>query len=58
MFNAYYTLNSATYDIYTSAGTRAGTIDGNGKGTLQSLKLGSYYAIEENAPAGYLLNST
>lgn len=30
--------------------------DGNGKGTLQNLKLGSYYVLEEKAPAGYVLN--
>jgi LPXTG-motif cell wall-anchored protein len=59
MFNAYYSLNGAVYGIYTSTGTRVGAIttDGNGKGTLQNLKLGSYYALEEKAPAGYVLNS-
>lgn len=59
MFNAYYSLNGAVYGIYTSTGTRVGAIttDGNGKGTLQNLKLGSYYALEEKAPAGYILNT-
>lgn len=59
MFNAYYSLNGAVYGIYTSTGTRVGAIttDGNGKGTLQNLKLGSYYALEEKAPSGYVLNT-
>lgn len=58
MFNAYYSLNGAVYGIYTNTGTRVGAIttDVQGKGSLQNLKLGSYYALEEEAPNGYVLS--
>lgn len=57
MFNKYYSLNSATYGIYSADGKKAGTIttDSTGKGSLTNLKLGDYYAVEEKAPEGYVL---
>lgn len=60
MFNKYYSLNDAVYGIYSTDGKKVGTIttDSTGKGTLQNLKLGNYYAVEEKAPTGYILNST
>lgn len=60
MFNKYYSLNGAVYGIYSTDGKKVGTIttDSTGKGTLQNLKLGNYYAVEEKAPAGYILNTT
>lgn len=59
MFNRYYSLNGAMYGVYSTDGKKVGTIttDSTGKGTLQNLKLGNYYAVEEKAPAGYILNN-
>lgn len=60
MFNQYYKLNGAVYGVYTKDGKKVGsmTTDSSGKAQLGKLKLGSYYAIEEKAPEGYLLNTT
>ena len=59
MYNQYYSLNGAVYGIYTEAGKKFGTIttDETGKGHLNGLALGKYYALEEKAPVGYLLNT-
>ncbi|MBU5584837.1 prealbumin-like fold domain-containing protein, partial [Enterococcus sp. S181_ASV_20] len=48
------------YGVYTKDGKKVGsmTTDSSGKAQLGKLKLGSYYAIEEKAPEGYLLNTT
>lgn len=58
MFNQYYSLNGAVYGVYSADGQKVGTMTTNADGTdkLGNLKLGSYYAQEETAPAGYLLN--
>lgn len=58
MFNKYYSLNGATYGIYSTDGKKAGTIttDSTGKGSLTNLQLGDYYALEEKAPEGYVLS--
>lgn len=58
MFNQYYKLNGAVYGVYTLDGKRIGgmTTNSEGKASLDNLKLGSYYAIEEKAPEGYVLN--
>lgn len=59
MFNQYYRLDGAIYGVYTKDGAKFGTMttDTAGKAQLGNLKLGSYYAVEEKAPEGYLLNS-
>ncbi len=59
MFNQYYKLNGAVYGVYTKDGKKVGsmTTDASGKAQLGKIKLGSYYAIEEKAPEGYLLNT-
>lgn len=58
MFNQYYTLSGAIYGVYSKDGKKAGTMttDAAGKAHLVNLKLGAYYAVEEKAPEGYLLN--
>lgn len=58
MFNQYYKLSGAIYGVYSKDGKRIGsmTTDSDGKASLGNLKLGSYYAIEEKAPEGYVLN--
>lgn len=58
MFNQYYSLKGAVYGIYSEDGTKVTTIttDENGKATSSSIKLGKYYALEETAPNGYVLN--
>ncbi|HHA4378887.1 TPA: SpaA isopeptide-forming pilin-related protein [Enterococcus faecium] len=58
MFNQYYRLDGAIYGVYTKDGAKVGTMttDTAGKAQLGNLKLGSYYAVEEKAPEGYLLN--
>lgn len=59
MFNQYYSLKGAVYGIYLEDGTKVTTIttDVNGKATSSAIKLGKYYALEETAPAGYVLNT-
>lgn len=59
MFNQYYKLNGAVYGVYTKAGKKVGsmTTDNEGKASLGNLKLGSYYALEEKAPEGYVLST-
>lgn len=59
MFNQNYSLKGAVYGIYSEDGTKVTTIttDENGKATSSSIKLGKYYALEEKAPAGFVLNT-
>lgn len=58
MFNKYYSLEGAVYGIYTETGSKVGTMttDKYGKAISTPIKLGKYYALEEKAPNGYLLN--
>lgn len=58
MFNQYYSLKGAVYGIYKEDGTKVTTIttDEYGKAISSNIKLGKYYALEETAPAGYVLN--
>lgn len=58
MFNQYYKLSGAVYGVYSKEGKRVGgmTTNSEGKASLGNLKLGSYYALEEKAPEGYILN--
>ncbi|EJM6035837.1 Cys-Gln thioester bond-forming surface protein [Enterococcus faecalis] len=58
MFNKYYSLEGAVYDIYKENGAKVSsmTTDVYGKATSSLLKLGKYYALESKAPDGYLLN--
>ena len=59
MFNQYYKLDGAIYGVYSKDGKKVGTMttDAAGKAHLGNLKLGAYYAVEEKAPEGYLLNT-
>lgn len=58
MINGSYSLEGAVYGIYTESGVKTSTIttDKNGQATSGLIKLGEYYALEEKAPNGYLLN--
>ncbi|MBH6948358.1 Cys-Gln thioester bond-forming surface protein [Clostridioides difficile] len=58
MFNQYYSLKGAVYGIYKEDGTKVTTIttDEYGKSISSNIELGKYYALEETAPAGYVLN--
>lgn len=59
--NSCYSLEGAVYGIYSSNGTKLGTIttDKNGEGTLTDLPIGTgYYAKEEQPPKGYALDGT
>lgn len=58
MFNQYYSLEGAVYDIYKEDGTKVSTMttDVYGKAISSPMKLGKYYALESKAPAGYVLN--
>lgn len=59
MFNQYYKLSGAVYGVYTKDGKKVGSMvtDSEGKSNLGKLKLGTYYALEEKAPEGYVLNT-
>lgn len=58
MFNQYYSLKGAVYGTYKEDGTKVTTIttDEYGKAISSNIKLGKYYALEETAPVGYVLN--
>ena len=58
--NSCYSLQGAVYDIYNSKNEKVGSIttDANGKGRLDNLVAGSYYAVEVSAPKGYALDSS
>ena len=58
MPNDSYKLEGAIYGIYNENDEKITTIttDEFGKATSEKIKLGKYYAIEEKAPEGYLIN--
>ncbi|CCL19694.1 TPA: SpaA isopeptide-forming pilin-related protein [Clostridioides difficile] len=58
MPNDSYKLEGAIYGIYNENDEKITTIttDKFGKATSEKIKLGKYYAIEEKAPEGYLIN--
>lgn len=58
MPNEYYKLEGAIYSIYNENDEKITTIttDEFGKATSENIKLGKYYAVEEKAPEGYLIN--
>lgn len=58
MFNKYYSLEGAVYDIYKENGEKVSSMvtDVYGKASSSPLKLGKYYGLESKAPNGYLLN--
>lgn len=58
MPNEYYKLEGAIYGIYNDSDIKVTTMttDKVGKAISENIKLGSYYAIEEKAPEGYLIN--
>ncbi|MBC2002643.1 Cys-Gln thioester bond-forming surface protein [Listeria booriae] len=58
MPNSFYSLENATFGVFTDKDVRVGTIktDIKGHGTLSGLKLGNYYMIEEKAPEGFKIN--
>lgn len=60
MPNSFYSLENATFDVFTDKDVRVGTVktDIKGHGTLSGLKLGNYYMIEEKAPEGFKINKT
>lgn len=58
--NSCYSLQGAVYDIYNSRDEKVGSIttDANGRGRIDNLAAGSYYAVEVSAPKGYALDSS
>ncbi|WP_227835035.1 MULTISPECIES: SpaA isopeptide-forming pilin-related protein [unclassified Clostridioides] len=58
MPNDSYKLEGAIYGIYNENDEKITTIttDKFGKATSEKIKLGKYYALEEKAPEGYLIN--
>ncbi|EGW0545425.1 Cys-Gln thioester bond-forming surface protein [Listeria monocytogenes] len=58
MPNSFYSLENATFGVFTDKDVRVGTVktDIKGHGTLSGLKLGNYYMIEEKAPEGFKIN--
>ncbi|MHC9411490.1 SpaA isopeptide-forming pilin-related protein [Clostridium perfringens] len=58
MPNDSYKLEEAIYGIYNENDEKITTIttDKFGKATSEKIKLGKYYALEEKAPEGYLIN--
>lgn len=58
MPNEYYKLEGAIYGIYDENDEKVTTMttDEFGKAISENIKLGKYYAIEEKAPEGYLIN--
>ncbi|WP_242649652.1 thioester domain-containing protein [Clostridium perfringens] len=58
MPNEYYKLEGSIYGIYNENDEKITTIttDEFGKATSENIKLGKYYAVEEKAPEGYLIN--
>ncbi|MDU7956173.1 MAG: SpaA isopeptide-forming pilin-related protein [Clostridium perfringens] len=58
MPNDSYKLEEAIYGIYNENDKKITTIttDKFGKATSEKIKLGKYYALEEKAPEGYLIN--
>lgn len=60
MYNKYYSLNGAIYGVFSADGKKMGTMttDAGGHAEFKNLPLGSYYAQEEKAPAGYELSKT
>lgn len=58
MPNDSYKLEGAIYGIYNENDEKITTIttDKFGKATSEKIKLGKYYAFEEKAPEGYLIN--
>ncbi|MBF2568419.1 Cys-Gln thioester bond-forming surface protein [Listeria welshimeri] len=59
MPNSFYSLENATFGVFTDKDVRVGTIktDIKGYGTLGGLKLGNYYMIEEKAPEGFKIST-
>ncbi|MBC1623795.1 Cys-Gln thioester bond-forming surface protein [Listeria welshimeri] len=59
MPNSFYSLENATFGVFTDNDVRVGTIktDIKGHGTLSGLKLGNYYMIEEKAPEGFKIST-
>lgn len=59
MPNSFYSLENATFGVFTDKDVRVGTIktDIKGHGTLSGLKLGNYYMIEEKAPEGFKIST-
>ncbi|MBC1502148.1 Cys-Gln thioester bond-forming surface protein [Listeria weihenstephanensis] len=55
MPNSFYSLENATFGVFTDKDVRVGTIktDLKGRGALSDLKLGNYYLMEEKAPNGF-----
>ncbi|RKA27935.1 hypothetical protein DYZ85_00717 [Listeria monocytogenes] len=58
MPNSFYSLENATFGVFTDKDVRVGTVktDIKGHGTLSGLKLDNYYMIEEKAPEGFKIN--
>ncbi|HDN2513840.1 Cys-Gln thioester bond-forming surface protein [Clostridioides difficile] len=58
MPNDSYKLEGAIYGIYNENDEKITTIttDKFGKATSEKIKIGKYYALEEKAPEGYLIN--
>ncbi|MBC2117844.1 SpaA isopeptide-forming pilin-related protein [Listeria booriae] len=58
MPNSFYSLENATFGVFTDKDVRVGIIktDIKGHGTLSGLKLGNYYMIEEKAPEGFKIS--
>ncbi|EUJ40626.1 LPXTG-motif cell wall anchor domain-containing protein [Listeria weihenstephanensis FSL R9-0317] len=59
MPNSFYSLENATFGVFTDKDVRVGTIktDLKGHGALSDLKLGNYYLLEEMAPNGFKIST-
>lgn len=59
MPNKNYKLEGAVYGIYNEEDEKVTTMitDKFGKATSENIKLGKYYALEEKAPEGYMINN-
>ncbi|MBC1501085.1 Cys-Gln thioester bond-forming surface protein [Listeria weihenstephanensis] len=59
MPNSFYSLENATFGVFTDKDERVGTIktDLKGHGALSNMKLGNYYLMEEKAPNGFKIST-